>query len=208
MTDKKNSPLLLNEPSPYAKQLVDALLPYCEAKRYPKGSRLLLIKDDAKLCHLLISGSLEVHRDADSLLIVTIPAPSMVGLGVHDAYVIAAEPCKVATLTLDEAQRHIAELNLWELVTRQMMQITSKLYTYSKQLSAPTVYEIICNQLVELINEPEALRNGIAVERYIREKTHVSRSSVMKILADLKTGGYIVIEGGRLLEIRHLPPKY
>ncbi|MNE79187.1 putative DNA-binding transcriptional regulator [compost metagenome] len=88
------------------------------------------------------------------------------------------------------------------------MQLTSKLYSYSKQLSAPTVYEVICNQLLELMNEPESLRKSIAVERYIRDKTHVSRSSVMKILADLKTGGYITIEGGRLIEIRHLPSKY
>lgn len=199
---------MLNEPSPYAKQLVEALLPYCEARRYSKGVRLELLKGDVKLCHLLLSGALEVHRNTDHLLIVTIPAPIVIGLGVHDAYVLTAEPCKIATLTLDDAQRYIAENNLWELVTRQMMQLTSKLYSYSKQLSAPTVYEVICNQLLELMNEPESLRKSIAVERYIRDKTHVSRSSVMKILADLKTGGYITIEGGRLIEIRHLPSKY
>lgn len=208
MNNKKNSLPFLNEPSPYGKQLVEALLPYGETRRYSKGVRLELLKGDVKLCHLLISGSFEVHRSADDLRIVTIPAPVVIGLGVHDAYLIMAEPCKVATLTLEETERHIAEKNLWELVTHQMMLITNKLYTYSKQLSAPTVYELICNQLIELLNEPEEMRKKIPVERYIREKAHVSRSSVMKILSDLKTGGYIVIDDGRLIEIRHLPSKY
>ncbi|AGE94442.1 helix-turn-helix domain-containing protein [Citrobacter farmeri] len=208
MNNKKNSLPLLNKPSPYGKQLLEALLPYGEARRYSKGVRLELVKGDVKLCHLLISGSLEVHRNSDHLLIVTIPGPVVIGLGVHDAYLIMAEPCHVATMTLEDAQRYISEKNLWELVTHQMMLITNKLYTYSKQLSAPTVYELICNQLIELINEPETIRKKISVERYIREKAHVSRSSVMKILSDLRMGGYIVIEDGRLIEIRHLPSKY
>jgi uncharacterized membrane protein len=33
-------------------------------------------------------------------------------------------------------------------------------------------------------------RRGITAERYIRDKTQLSRSGVMRILADLKAGGY------------------
>lgn len=208
MNDKKFSLPLLNEPSPYVRTLIDALLPLAELRRYKKGVRLPLLIDKVKMYHLVISGTVTAHRETDQLLIVTIPAPSILGLGIHDAYLLTTGACEIASLSLDDAMNHITEKGLWELVSRHMMILTGKFYTYSKQLSAPTVYEVICNQLVELMGEPESLRNSIAVERYIREKTHVSRSSVMKILADLKSGGYIVIEGGRLIEIHHLPPKY
>lgn len=48
----------------------------------------------------------------------------------------------------------------------------------------------------------------MTAEKYIREKTHLSRSGVMRILADLKTGGFIEMEEGRLIKINKLPAKY
>ncbi|MFK3658907.1 helix-turn-helix domain-containing protein [Scandinavium sp. NPDC088450] len=198
----------MNETFPFAKTLVEALLPFAEVKRYPKGTRINILNGETRVCQLILSGSIEIRRKSDNLLIVTLLPPNILGLSVREIYVITKESCQVATLPLDEAYRHFSELGLWETVAQHLLAVTNKLYSYSKQLSAPTVYEIICFKLVELMNEPELIRTNIAVERYIREKTHISRSSVMKILADLKTGGYIVLEEGRLLEIRHLPSKY
>lgn len=208
MNDQDSFSPMLSRPSEHAKQLVEVFLPFCEVKSYSKGVRLPLLKDNIKLCYLLVEGTYKVYRSSDDLLITTIPAPTVTGLGVHDAYIITAARCKVATLSLQDVMRLIAENNLWELVTLHMMQLSTKLYIYSKQLTAPTVYEVICNLLLELMQEPEETRKSIAVERYIREKSHVSRSSVMKILSDLRAGGYIVTEEGRLIEVRHLPPKY
>jgi CRP-like cAMP-binding protein len=48
----------------------------------------------------------------------------------------------------------------------------------------------------------------VTAERYIREKTQLSRSGVMRILADLKTGGFIEMEEGRLIKINKLPARY
>lgn len=207
--NSKQLPLIpLNERSPLAQELIDTLLPFAETRRHPKGIRVALIQGETKMCHLILSGAIEVHRTSDELLIVNAVAPAIFGLSIHDAYIVTTEPCQIASLTQEEAQRIFTEKEMWGTVTHHMMLITNKLYSYCKQLSAPTTYEAICNQLMELMNEPEAIRNNIAVERYIREKTHISRSSVMKILADLKTGGYIVTEKGRLLEVRRLPLKY
>jgi CRP-like cAMP-binding protein len=66
---------------------------------------------------------------------------------------------------------------------------------------------MIRQQLVQLMDEDESYRRGIT-ERYIREKTQLSRSGVMRILADLKTGGFIEMEEGRLIKINKLPAKY
>ncbi|MGQ4695155.1 helix-turn-helix domain-containing protein [Enterobacter asburiae] len=42
----------------------------------------------------------------------------------------------------------------------------------------------------------------------MQEKTHLSRSRVMKILSDLKAGDYIEIDRGILKKINRLPDNY
>ena len=58
------------------------------------------------------------------------------------------------------------------------------------------------------MSEDESVRGSITAERYIRNKTPLSRSGVMKILSSLKSGGYINIEQGKLISIGVLPKKY
>jgi len=72
----------------------------------------------------------------------------------------------------------------------------------------PTAYELIRKHLLELMDEDESFRERITAERYIRDKTQLSRSGVMRILADLKAGGYVEMEEGRLIKINKLPTKY
>jgi len=208
MNGKSLDTFTLNQPFQWARQLVEPLTPHAPIKSYRKGIRLELIENGVPVCRLIHSGSFEVHRSIDGLMIVTVPAPNIIGLGVNDAFIVTAETCKISTLTVSEVHHYFSENNLWEIAAQHMMVITNKLYSYSKQLSAPTAYEVICNQLRELSHEPVQLREKIAIERYIRDKTHLSRSSIMKILSELKVGGYIVIKDGRLCEIKHLPAKY
>ncbi|MEG6127356.1 helix-turn-helix domain-containing protein [Enterobacter asburiae] len=66
---------------------------------------------------------------------------------------------------------------------------------------------IILN-LIALMNEDEALSAYINVSDYILEKTRLSRSRVIKILGDLRIGGYIEINRGILIKINKLPEKY
>ena len=73
---------------------------------------------------------------------------------------------------------------------------------------ATCAYEIVRVQLQELMSEPAEYRHDVSAAQYIQQKTSLSRSSIMKILAQLKKGGYISIENGILLTIEHLPLKY
>ncbi len=199
----------LNEPNPWGQILIDALHPYTTIKLYRKGIRLPIEENGQAVCRFVLSGSVRIYRTSDDLLILTAPANNIVGLGGHNAtYGITAETCKIGTLSLAEFHQRVEELKLWEILAKHMVVVTNKLFYYSKILSAPTAYEIICNQLMELIREPAELRKKVSVERYIRDKTHLSRSSIMKILSNLRIGGYITIDNGRLLEIHHLPQRY
>lgn len=84
----------------------------------------------------------------------------------------------------------------------------NRLYNAVMPQGAPTAYEMIRQQLLRLMEEDESYRSAVTAERYIRDKTQLSRSGVMRILADLKTGGFIEMEEGRLITINKLPAKY
>jgi hypothetical protein len=58
------------------------------------------------------------------------------------------------------------------------------------------------------MSEPETIRNSVTIAYYVQSRTFLSRSSIMKILAQLKTGGYIITDKGLLLAINHIPLKY
>lgn len=78
----------------------------------------------------------------------------------------------------------------------------------SSYLNSPTAYEILRFQLLELMSEPVEFRENISAAQYIQQKTRLSRSSIMKILSQLKQGGFVRLENGTLKEICHLPLKY
>ncbi|WP_449549038.1 hypothetical protein [Lelliottia amnigena] len=117
----------LNQPFPWAKQLVESLTPFAPIKSYRKGIRLGLIENDEPVCRLIHSGSIGVHRSSDGLLIVSLPAPGIIGLGVHDAFLVTAETCKISTLTVADMQQHISDNGLWEIAAQHMIVVTNKL---------------------------------------------------------------------------------
>lgn len=199
----------LHTPSPWSRTLVEVLLPFATIKTYRKGIHLALEENGKPVCRMLITGSAQTYRNTDHLLVASIPSLSILGFGGQNSvYIVTAESCKIATMPLDEFYRHIQEQEMWEVLAKHMIMVSNKLFYYSKLMSSPTAYETIRNQLMELNHEPEEIRKTVSVERYIRDRTHLSRSSIMKILAELKKGNYIDIEDGKLLEIHHLPLKY
>ncbi|HDR2347354.1 helix-turn-helix domain-containing protein, partial [Enterobacter kobei] len=52
------------------------------------------------------------------------------------------------------------------------------------------------------------IRLNTTAAAYIKSRTYLSRSGIMRILSELRTGKYITMERGVLLDIHHLPRKY
>lgn len=209
MDDNDAFPLPSNMPSSWTRELTLQLLQHVTPEDYPAAKRLPFTDNGVPVCYLIASGSVSVHRNADNLMFYRISAPLVLGLGmIRDVYMQTQEPCRVAKLPLPEAHQLIRDNDLWELFARHMTILSSKLYSHSKLLTAPTSYETIRTLLISLMSEPEAIRATTTAERYIRDRTLLSRSGIMKILSALKAGGYIVMEEGRLLEIKKLPLKY
>ena len=65
--------------------------------------------------------------------------------------------------------------------------------------------EPLCGSVIAM--EMPSPRRMRAQAAYIKSRTYLSRSGVMRILAELRTGNYITMERGVLIDIHHLPRK-
>lgn len=176
-------------------------------------NRLFLRSGQNHYCYLIVNGHVIVHRDDDDLAMASISSPSLIGIGnlaTHsmNGYIKMLCASDIGIMPLDKALEIIREQNLWELLAMHMMIITSKLYASNKILTAPTSYDMIKAQLFELMSEDTGFRLRITAESYIRDKTNLSRSGIMRILSQLKEGGYIEIQRGILMQVSTLPDKF
>lgn len=206
-------PTLLSVPSPFARELVTKLLPFSVKKTYPARRTLTISSEGVHFCYLISKGSVELHRQNDDRVVGYGNAPIILGLGnntqmYNGSYIRTLTNCEIGILSSSEALELINRENLWRPLSEHLLIIAAKLYTISQHLSAPTIYEIIRAQILELMSEDQATKDSTTVENYIRNKTNLSRSGIMKILSSLKTGGYIELERGKLIKINSLPKKY
>lgn len=75
-------------------------------------------------------------------------------------------------------------------------------------LVARSAYSVDREFLYEINDLIVQQQRDINVYDYIQEYTNLARSTIIKILSDLKKGQYIVVEKGRLLNLTALPEKY
>ncbi|MHA0959421.1 helix-turn-helix domain-containing protein [Enterobacter cancerogenus] len=199
--------------SPYAKELIAFLRPSCVTRTTGRGEQLDLQVNGEGMCYLILEGTVAIYRRSDTLMLSTASSPALFGVAnlteiFFDDYLKTVTPCLIGVLTTAQVNHIIEENALWGLLSSHLMFMYNRLYNAVMPQGAPTAYEMIRQQLLRLMEEDESYRSAVTAERYIRDKTQLSRSGVMRILADLKTGGFIEMEEGRLITINKLPAKY
>ena len=168
---------------------------------------------DKRMCFILHKGSVTLYRRNDGIILNSESAPYIFGLSTqHLAQdylsIRTNEDSEISYLSIDDTNKIIARHNLWKQLSYLMIYTITRIYDHCSKISSLSSYEIICHQLYELMNEPEDVRNQVSVATYIKDRTFLSRSSIMKILAQLKEGGYIVTDRGVLIELFTPPKKY
>ncbi len=194
-------------------ELFEQLSPHVTFNVVPPGTRLYLFKEGGSYCYLIRSGICKLHHGPDEILINTMYIPGIIGVGGVLAanrmlFLQTHTSAEIAIANTQEIRQIIARLNLWELLSRHIYRVTNRFFMLSSYLNSPTAYEILRFQLLELMSEPVEFRENISAAQYIQQKTRLSRSSIMKILSQLKQGGFVRLENGTLKEICHLPLKY
>ncbi len=192
---------------------MDSLLETHTVSKSHSGQRFQLILHDKKMCFLLLKGSCEVKRSGDSMILVTLDAPSIIGISELIAdptrtFVQASGDIEYFYLPLDQLLTHIDEHNLWKQTSYWLMYVSSRFHKYVNSTTGISTYELICNLLRSLSEEDFETRATVPAVKYILERTSLSRSGVMKMLSNLDKGGYIVIKRGLLIKINNLPASY
>ncbi|RJT27896.1 winged helix-turn-helix transcriptional regulator [Buttiauxella izardii] len=162
---------------------------------------------------LLHEGSVALYRRNDGMILNSESAPFIFGISNQQTnpdylFMRSQEPSKISCLTLSAANAILAEHELWESMVKVLIYTASRIYDHFTQLSQLSSYDIIRQQLLELMNETTKIRTSVTAANYIQDRTFLSRSGTMKILSELKSGGFIDIKRGMLVDIHHLPLKY
>lgn len=198
-------------------ELIEKLSPYLQFKTVPVNTKFPYVINEIPMCTVVRSGVIHLRRDSDGIVIASVLVPNVMGMGMgmgsivpKDAglFIETLSECSVASLTSEQAQALVDKLNLWRLFAAHATKIGNNILMHSIIMTAPTAYEVIRYQLQALMNEVPEIRENTTAANYILQRTRLSRSSVMKILAELKKGAFIEMDEGRLIKTNKLPLKY
>ena len=172
-----------------------------------------LDQHEKPMTFILHSGIVAVYRTRDRLLLKFIEAPMIVGMNnLIDTnagfYMQACGEIRYEIKPRKSTLETINNRNLWQEAAYSYMYAIKRLLQAHETSVGLSTYELIRLNLVSLMTEKEDVRLSVNACDYIQEKTHLSRSRIMKILSDLKTGNYIKIERGLLMAIHRLPDHY
>lgn len=200
------------KPVKHIEKIIDSVFPHAERRIMAKGDVIHYYSGEIRLCFLLLHGSVALHRRGDGIVLNSESGPFILGVSSQFSsehlYVRALETSEVASVSLERFNSVVAQQNLWEPFSNLLIYTASRVYEHCAQISQMSAYDIIRFQLVELMQEPEAIRQSITAAAYIKSRTYLSRSGIMRILAELRTGKYITMERGVLIAIHHLPRRY
>lgn len=193
-------------------KLMNYVLPFTERLTINKGDIVQYYEADIRQCLVLLSGSVALHRRGDSVVLNSESAPFILGVSSQycseHLYARALETSEIARLPMELFNQIVTNEGLWEHFAKLLIYAVSRVYEHCSQIAQLSAYDIIRLQLVELLQEPEAVRLNTTAAAYIKSRTYLSRSGIMRILSELRTGGYIAMQRGVLLDIHHLPQKY
>lgn len=185
----------------------------CVIRNGKPGQRFNLEQSDKRLCFILFKGTGLVKRKNDSLVLSTIHGPCIIGLQdiFHESSglkVSATTEMEYALISTGELFSWAEEKKLWKNMCYILMISIARFSDYQRENVGVSNYAIICNLLDSLNNEPFEVRATTTALEYIQDRSMLSRSGIMKTLASLKTGGFVIISKGLLIKINTLPKKF
>ena len=174
---------------------------------------ITLEKQTEPVTFILHEGVVAIYRSSDRLLIKYIRGPMITGMNElidtnAGIFIKAYKSVSYEILPTKEMLDVINTQELWKDASYCYMYAVRQLLLAHYSSVGLSTYELIRLNLIALINQDEALSDHVNVSDYILEKNRLSRSRVMKILGDLRIGGYIEINRGILKKINKLPEKY
>ncbi|WP_312951732.1 helix-turn-helix domain-containing protein [Superficieibacter sp.] len=220
--DSLHSFIFARQGKPYASfdKIFSALIPYsvpislAAGEVYQLGAR----KEESKIV-LLLEGICSCCHKESQLHLGSMFAPSMLGMldsyartfnvsAWPEHYVIAETDCKGYSILLADFLELADRFELWHDVARILLHRLMIMSAREQELVGVDSYIKVKAQLIEVWAYPEAYRKRINILNFIQQRTGLSKSRIMKLLSELKKGGYIDIDAGKLTDLKKLPVAY
>lgn len=197
---------------------LDKLIRLGTARTFPKNTLLIAEGDQSDQIYIVITGRLKVYlSDADGKEVVvdTLGPNDYFGEMALDraprsATVMTVEASKVSIVQLDDFRRFLNDHPdaSYALILRLIARARHLTRTIGN-LALLDVYGRVARLLLDAGQE----RAGeLVVERLthqeIAKRVNCSREMVSRILSDLRAGGYITLDGDRILIRRTLPDRW
>jgi hypothetical protein len=192
--------------------LIDELMPHAVACNYPprKIINWKHKEEDANL-YLFLDGQLSILRASDKLVLGSVYEPHIFGIAeLFQCQRLQALRLDTASTVLKisalKAKKIFRERDLWYTVAEILAYHISYLGYRDDLIYQQLTYSVIREHLLEIMKLPENVRRGTTILRYIQDRTHLSRSSILNNLSNFKNEGRInYARGGYLIEIISLP---
>jgi CRP/FNR family cyclic AMP-dependent transcriptional regulator len=205
--------------SGFDEALLDALELQTKRKRYQKRTVIIEKGDESSALYVLESGRAKVYvaDDTGREMLIRELNPgdhfgelAMLGELPRTASVMTLTSCEVRILTGTVFKGFLIEHPQMALaLIRQMAREVARLTDTASDMALLSVYERIVKTLNEQAQDEDGRRmTGPLTQQQIADRVGCSREMVSRILGDLKTGGYISVEGKRLVLERKLPERW
>lgn len=195
-------------------RLTDILKPNSSCSEYKDGSIICTSQiDSVNVIQMIPYGYCSLHRCSDGLMTFSSQPPIILGLSElfdyqERFYLKTLAPVDIHTIPVSKAIDIINDKNLWRDVAEILAYHTELWAIRDASLTGVDSYTSVKELLYEYLEQPAIVRHQINTATFIRERTGLSRSLVLKILSDLRKGGFIAMHKGRLLDIIHLPERW
>lgn len=165
---------------------------------------------------LMDQGIFSIGHVEDDFYTGTMFSPSIVGF--IDAYslyynvelrprhfIYADTACTGFFIKTNDFLSKADEFDLWHDVSRILAHRLMVLAAYEREHLGVDAYAKIRSLLNELWLYPEEYRSDINVSSFLQRRSGLSRSQIMRVLSELRKGGYLEITLGKLKNMSKLP---
>lgn len=147
-------------------------------------------------------------RPSDDRLLANFTAPRIIGLNLYIdtslMYFRACTDISYEFMPYAEAEKIFNVKNLWKDVSIHHMFLIANMLKYINNMSGVSSYAQVIHSLYQLQAEPEIIRQRRTAADYIVDKSGLSRSTVMKTLAQFRAEGKIILSKGLLVDVKNL----
>lgn len=199
-----------NRPQESLKAIIAATSGY-EEKTVKKWQELDV--SETGYVYIIISGEVDICRATDGLCVTTLKKECVYGITSFfdqesNTYGLVRTETVIRRIKKADFEAIINANGLWPELSKLLAWYLSLLSKRDSILVARSAYSVIREFLLEIHDLIKQHDLEINIYDYIQKYTSLARSTIIKILAELKKGQYISVEKGRLVAIASLPEKY